>query len=313
MSGRPPPRDQARPNAQARPASTGSTGPGTPAGRRPMARLVGLAVAAAAVGLALLGLSGLAGGGSSPPSGPLAVTSPSLLPTSASSDAVATPAPSPSPSTSAIATPTLAPTATPSASVAGVPSAPTSAQGVALRKTVIDIAFPFRAAAGYRYSERFLAPRVGATRRYNHARGVSASGRLLRAHDGLDLRAKRGTRVFAAFSGTVIDPATRWTPWDPERYGNVVVIVSDEPSSPGYAAFYAHLASARVDIGDHVERGQWIGRVGNTGNASAEPPQLHFELRAPFRIPVREGGRQRRIDAFDPLPSLRAADPQRQD
>ena len=59
-------------------------------------------------------------------------------------------------------------------------------------------------------------------------------------------------------------------------------------------------------VGDHVERGQWIGRVGNTGNASAEPPQLHFELRAPFRIPVREGGRDRRIDAFDPLPSLRA-------
>ena len=197
--------------------------------------------------------------------------------------------------------------------MAGVPIAPTSAEGFALRKTVVDIAFPFRATAGYRYSERFLAPRVGATRRYNHARGVSAGGRLLRAHDGLDLRAKRGTRVYAAFSGTVIDPATRWKPWDPERYGNVVVVVSDAPTSQGYAAFYAHLASARVEIGDHVERGQWIGRVGNTGNASAEPPQLHFELRAPFRIPVREGGRDRRIDAFDPLPSLLAADPKRRD
>jgi murein DD-endopeptidase MepM/ murein hydrolase activator NlpD len=207
------------------------------------------------------------------------------------------------------------PPATPAASAgpASGPMAPTSAEGFALRKTVIDIAFPFRARDRYRYSERFLAARDGVTRRYNHARGASASGRLLRAHDGLDLRAKRGTRVHAGFSGTVIDPATRWKPWDPERYGKVVVIVSDEPTSPGYVAIYAHLASTRVKVGDRVERGQWIGRVGNTGNASAEPPQLHFELRAPFRIPVREGGRDRRIDAFDPYPSLLAADPNRQD
>ncbi len=191
--------------------------------------------------------------------------------------------------------------------------APTSAVGFALRKTVIDIAFPFRATVRYRYSDPFLAPRVGVTRRFNHARGVSASGRLLRAHDGLDLRAKRGTRVYAAFSGTVIDPATRWKPWDVPRYGNFVAIVSDEPTSPGYTVIYAHLASVAVKIGDHVERGQWIGRVGNTGNAATEPPQLHVELRAPFRIPVREGGRNRRIDAFDPLPSLVAADPKRQD
>ena len=191
--------------------------------------------------------------------------------------------------------------------------APTSAIGFALRKTVIDIGFPFRATVRYRYSDPFLAPRVGVTRRFNHARGVSASGRLLRAHDGLDLRAKRGTRVYAAFSGTVIDPATRWQPWDVPRYGKFVAIVSDEPTSPGYTVIYAHLDSVAVKIGEHVERGRWIGRVGNTGNAATEPPQLHVELRAPFRIPVREGGRNRRIDAFDPLPSLVAADPKRRD
>ena len=282
-----------------------------------MARLAVLAIGAGAMVLGLLGLSGLAGGSSAPTTSLSAVATRSIVPAtqiasgppaaSSTPTASSTPSPRPSPSSS----PGMS--ATPTAAAADGLVAPTSAVGFDLRNTAIDIAFPFRATVRYRYSDRFLAPRVGVTRKYNHARGVSASGRLLRAHDGLDLRAKRGTRVSAAFSGTVIDPATRWKPWDPERYGKYLAIVSDEPTSPGYVVIYAHLASTRVVVGDHVGRGQWIGRVGNTGNAAAEPPQLHVELRAPFRIAVREGGRDRRIDAFDPYPSLLAADPKRQE
>lgn len=291
----------------------------TPPPRRPRRGVVALGMIVAAVLLTVLGLSGLRGGGSAPTTTPSAAAGGSdagILGTPASTALPSTsPGSTPSPVTSA--SPSTSPSATTSPSeppATGTPSpvAPTSATGFALRKTVIDIAFPFRATVKYRYSDPFLAPRVGVTRRFNHARGVSASGRLLRAHDGLDLRAKRGTHVHAAFSGTVIDPATRWKPWDVPRYGKFVAIVSDEPTSPGYTVIYAHLASVAVEIGDHVERDQWIGRVGNTGNAEAEPPQLHVELRAPFRIPVREGGRNRRIDAFDPLPSLVAADPKRQ-
>ena len=315
------PRTQARPTAtaQARPNVSGagpspSGGPGGPNPRRPVARLAALAVILGAAVLGILGLSGLAGGSSAPsPTGSIGVASPTVLPATAGASLSPGPTASPRPTASPSPTPTPDPTPTPAASPASGPVAPTSAEGFALRKTVIDIAFPFRATVRYRYSDAFLDARVGVTRRYNHARGVSASGRLLRAHDGLDLRARRGTRVYAGFSGTVIDPAGRWKPWDPARYGKVVAIVSDEPTSPGYVAIYAHLASTRVKVGDRVERGQWIGRVGNTGNAAAEPPQLHFELRAPFRIPVHEGGRDRRIDAFDPFPSLSAADPNRQD
>jgi len=207
----------------------------------------------------------------------------------------------------------VSPSPEPSPAAGGGLVAPTSAEGFALRKTVIDISFPIAPSVKYRYKDDFLIPRVGVTHRYNHARGVSASGRLLRAHDGIDIRVDLRTRLLATFSGTVIDPATRWKPWDPERYGNVVVIVSDEPSSVGYAALYAHLSSSRVEVGDHVERGQVIGRVGTTGNAAGLRPHVHFELRAPFRIPVREGGRIRRIDAFGPYPSLVAADPKRLD
>jgi murein DD-endopeptidase MepM/ murein hydrolase activator NlpD len=293
----------------------------TPPPARPRRGLVALGIIVAAALLAVVGLIGLRGGGTA------STPTPSAAAAGSSAAASGTPAESTAlPSASPSSTPSLvtSPSASTSPSAAASPSAPpatsapsavapTSAVGFALRKTVIDIAFPFRATVRYRYSDPFLAPRVGVTRRFNHARGVSPSGRLLRAHDGLDLRAKRGTRVYAAFSGTVIDPATRWKPWEVPRYGNFVAIVSDEPTSPGYTVIYAHLASAAVKVGDHVERGQWIGRVGNTGNAASEPPQLHVELRAPFRIPVREGGRNRRIDAFDPLPSLVAADPKRQD
>lgn len=274
--------------------------------------MAGLAVIAAAVIVGLLGLSGLAGGrAGSSAEPPDAVVSPSptssaaaggsLEPTTATPSPITTPAPSASP----------APSPTPVGSQA--PIAPTSADGFDLRGTVIDLAFPMRKSARYSYTDDFLIPRVGKTRRYNHARGVSASGRLLRAHDGIDIRAKLGTNLYAVFSGTIIDPATRWQPWDPERYGKVVVIISDEPTSLGYAALYAHLRSRAVKVGDRVERGQLIGRLGQTGNAIGTPPHLHFELRAPFRIPVREGGRDRRIDAFDPFPSLVAADPKRRD
>lgn len=313
------PRPQARPKttSQARPKAAGTGAPPStaavgPVPRRPAARLAAIGVIAGAAVLGVIGLTGLGGGSAAPsPTGLLGAASPSLLEATASAQATASATPSPSPGS----TPTPSPVSTPkpSASAVSGPVAPTSAEGFDLRTTVIDLAFPFRATVRYRYSDPFLAARVGVTRRYNHARGVSASGRLLRAHDGLDLRARRGTRVYAGFSGTVIDPAERWKPWDPARYGKTVAIVSDEPASQGYVAIYAHLASTRVKVGDRVERGSWIGRVGNSGNAAAEPPQLHFELRAPFRIPVREGGRNRRIDAFDPYPSLIAADPKRPD
>ncbi|MFI5291416.1 MAG: peptidoglycan DD-metalloendopeptidase family protein [Candidatus Limnocylindrales bacterium] len=237
--------------------------------------------------------------GSAPSSAPS--TSPSL-------PATASPEASSSASPSASATPLASPTP---ASVGVVPAAPTSADGFKLRATTIDLTFPIPRGTRVRYTNDFLIPRVGVTRRYNHARGVSASGRLLRAHDGIDVRAKLRTKLYAGFSGTVIDPAARWRPWDPERYGNVVVIVSDEAPTAGYAVLYAHLATTPLEVGDHVERGQLIGRLGQTGNAIGTVPHVHVELRAPFRIPVREGGRVRRIDAFDPYPSLVAADPRR--
>lgn len=46
----------------------------------------------------------------------------------------------------------------------------------------------------------------------------------------------------------------------------------------GHYAFYAHLqpGSIRVHVGDHVQRGQVLGLVGNSGNSTG--PHLHFHI-----------------------------------
>ena len=145
---------------------------------------------------------------------------------------------------------------------------------------------------------------------YNHAR-LRADGELIRLHDGIDIYAREGEPVVAPFSGVVIDPADRWSPWEGDRYGLTVVIISEEPTSIGYAAVLVHLDRAWVVVGQRVMRGQVLGVLGGTGNAESVDPQLHFELRAPFEIDWSSLGEDRPVDAFNPFPSLERADPHR--
>jgi murein DD-endopeptidase MepM/ murein hydrolase activator NlpD len=189
-------------------------------------------------------------------------------------------------------------------------AAPTSPDGFNLQGQVIDIAFPLRPETEYHYRDNWLDPRAGPPDSYNHAQ-PGPDGQLIRLHDGIDIFAAEGQPVVAPFGGTVIDPATRWSPWHPDRYGLTVVIQSDEPATLGYAAILVHLANVWVDIGQHVTRGQVIGTLGRTGDAQNAHPQLHFELRAPFLIDWSPIGEDRLVDAFNPYPSLVAADSKR--
>jgi len=86
-------------------------------------------------------------------------------------------------------------------------------------------------------------------------------------HRGLDIQAPMGAEVRAAGSGRVVRSS-----FDP-TYGNIVVI--DHGS--GYRTIYAHMSENLVKLGDYVERGQVIGRVGTTGRSTG--PHLHFEIR----------------------------------
>lgn len=87
-------------------------------------------------------------------------------------------------------------------------------------------------------------------------------------HDGVDLRAPRGTAVYAAAAGEVI-----FSGWGPSGYGNLVIIKHD----PVYISVYAHNAKNYVRKGVKVKKGEKIASVGKTGRASGT--HLHFEIR----------------------------------
>ena len=267
--------------------------------------LIVAAVAAVGAGAGLAALTSSSGPGPGPAL-PLALASPTTSPAvSPSLGSGNTPSPSPSASPLPAASPSPAPTAS------GPPAAPTSAATFVAGKTIVPMGWPFARSVKVTYGPGFGVYRVGPLEPFNMISGVSKSGALLRGHDGIDLQVPVGTPVLAPFSGTVIDPRLHWIPWDPARYGKVVAIQSDEPTSVGYTVILVHLSSIGAPIGVHVTRGQVVGLTGISGDAAGTIPHLHLELRAPFLIRYRVHGVIRRIDAFDPRPSLLAVDPHR--
>ena len=95
-------------------------------------------------------------------------------------------------------------------------------------------------------------------------------------HYAIDIAADPGTRVKAAAAGTVI-----FAGWKSNGGGYQVWI---SHGSNLYTT-YNHMMSISVGRGQHVSRGQQVGRVGSTGNATG--PHLHFEV---WRGPVWNGG-----------------------
>jgi len=89
-------------------------------------------------------------------------------------------------------------------------------------------------------------------------------------HHGDDIFAPLGTPVVAVADGTV--NRAGW-----ERVGGWRLWVRDDDGDEFY---YAHLSGyARVALADgRVHRGEVIGFVGNTGDAFATLPHLHFEV-----------------------------------
>jgi murein DD-endopeptidase MepM/ murein hydrolase activator NlpD len=85
-------------------------------------------------------------------------------------------------------------------------------------------------------------------------------------HAGIDIRAAGGTPVLAAADGIVLRTGTQMFA------GRLVVIAHDMDR----ATAYYHLSAIQVTAGQAVRRGEVIGRVGATGNATA--PHLHFGL-----------------------------------
>ena len=86
-------------------------------------------------------------------------------------------------------------------------------------------------------------------------------------HAGLDIRAKYGNSVYAAFDGVVIEVKK-----SNKGYGNTIRILHEN----GLVSLYAHLSRFSVKIGDVICKGKIIGKIGTSGNSTG--PHLHFEI-----------------------------------
>jgi murein DD-endopeptidase MepM/ murein hydrolase activator NlpD len=86
-------------------------------------------------------------------------------------------------------------------------------------------------------------------------------------HEGVDIAAVKGTPIFAAAKGVVTK-----SDWE-NGYGQMVEI----DHGYGYTTRYGHTSKLLVKPGQHVNRGDVIALVGNTGIATAA--HLHYEVR----------------------------------
>ncbi len=94
---------------------------------------------------------------------------------------------------------------------------------------------------------------------FGHRRG--------RPHNGIDLRAPRGSPIHAAAAGRVIFSGYSG------GYGRMVVI----DHGHGIETAYAHNSRNLVQRGQRVAQGEVIARIGSSGNATGY--HLHFEFR----------------------------------
>lgn len=95
--------------------------------------------------------------------------------------------------------------------------------------------------------------------------------RGVRTHKALDIMAKRGTPVVAAGDGRIA-----------KMYRHLLggLCIYQYAADGEHVYYYAHLDAFEKGLaaGDVVKRGEVLGYVGTTGNASPTAPHLHFAL-----------------------------------
>ena len=87
-------------------------------------------------------------------------------------------------------------------------------------------------------------------------------------HPGIDLSGAYGTAIYATADGTVLRAG-----WNNGGYGNLVEL----DHGRGITTRYGHMSAILVSAGQHVTRGQQIGRMGSTGRSTGN--HLHYEVR----------------------------------
>ncbi|MDQ6962384.1 MAG: peptidoglycan DD-metalloendopeptidase family protein [Mariprofundaceae bacterium] len=86
------------------------------------------------------------------------------------------------------------------------------------------------------------------------------------SHKGIDIGNRYGAAVVAASRGIVVFAGKK------NGYGYTVELLHGF----GYKTRYGHLSSILVQVGDVVEDGQSVARIGNSGRSTG--PHLHYEV-----------------------------------
>lgn len=123
-------------------------------------------------------------------------------------------------------------------------------------------------------------------------------------HQGIDIGAPSGSKVYAAAAGTV---GAVWPDGKVSGYGNTLVIFHPDNTQ----TLYAHLSAFAPGLakGKPVVQGQWIGNVGTTqlpNPPMTSAPHLHFETQLGHTLAIREDN-PRRVDPLAYLASHRMA------
>lgn len=114
-----------------------------------------------------------------------------------------------------------------------------------------------------------IIPVAGVTRA--SVRDMFDDARAGHRHEAIDIMAPRGTPVIAADDGVVAKLFT-------SAAGGLTIYEFDPDAR--FCYYYAHLDgyAPRLHEGQKLRRGEIIGYVGSTGNASKDAPHLHFAL-----------------------------------
>ncbi|MEO7504685.1 MAG: M23 family metallopeptidase [Sphingomicrobium sp.] len=103
-------------------------------------------------------------------------------------------------------------------------------------------------------------------------------------HPGIDLAGPMGTPIYATAEGTVLRAG-----FNNGGYGNLVEL----DHGKGITTRYGHMSAILVSAGQHIVRGQQIGRMGSTGRSTGS--HLHYEVRIDGR-------------AVNPIPFMKSND-----
>jgi peptidoglycan LD-endopeptidase LytH len=134
-------------------------------------------------------------------------------------------------------------------------------------------------------------PIAGVDPRTLHSNFAEARGG--HAHEALDIMAPRGTKVLAVAEGNVVKLFT-------SKPGGLTVYQFDD--SRTWCYYYAHLDRYAPGLkeGMLLRKGDVLGYVGSTGDASPNAPHLHFAV---FQLGPEKHWWQG--TAVDPLPLLK--------